>query len=260
MRQFISEVNFDKNGIIKLSNKDYKYLKQVLRTKIGDMVCVRVPDGSLYNATVANILEKSKEIILQVCDTVNDSCLTGGINNEEFNKEKINYWLFQFIPKPVKMEQIIRQATECGIKYIVPIKSEFSQKSSILAMESSKVERFNRIIKEARQQSGSPVETELLNCMSLNDVIILWNKIEMEKTAVVLWEQNSNTKKLSECLNNKNVKNVAIVVGSEGGISPTEINELMNNNFVSIHFDTNILRCETAALYGIAAVQSYLSV
>ena len=49
-----------------------------------------------------------------------------------------------------------------------------------------------------------------------------------------------------------------MVVGAEGGISPEEINELQDNGFIPIHFDTNILRCETAALYGVAAVQTVL--
>jgi 16S rRNA (uracil1498-N3)-methyltransferase len=28
------------------------------------------------------------------------------------------------------------------------------------------------------------------------------------------------------------------------------------DGFVSVHFETNILRCETAALYGIASIQT----
>ena len=38
-----------------------------------------------------------------------------------------------------------------------------------------------------------------------------------------------------------------------------EIEFLKQNGFVPIHFETNILRCETAALYGIAAMQTLIS-
>lgn len=52
---------------------------------------------------------------------------------------------------------------------------------------------------------------------------------------------------------------MTIAVGNEGGISPSEIKLLKEKGFFStIHFEGNILRCETAALYGIAAVQSAL--
>lgn len=49
---------------------------------------------------------------------------------------------------------------------------------------------------------------------------------------------------------------IAIAVGCEGGISPNELEILRGAGFVPVHFATNILRCETAAIYGIAAVQT----
>ena len=56
------------------------------------------------------------------------------------------------------------------------------------------------------------------------------------------------------------ITKIGIAVGNEGGISPSEIKLLNEKGFFStIHFDVNILRCETAALYGIAAVQSAIS-
>ena len=56
------------------------------------------------------------------------------------------------------------------------------------------------------------------------------------------------------------IKRVAIAVGSEGGISPEEVRTLEEKGlFQPIHFAVNILRCETAALYGIAAVQSEIN-
>jgi 16S rRNA (uracil1498-N3)-methyltransferase len=89
----------------------------------------------------------------------------------------------------------------------------------------------------------------------------LWNEETLadgEKAAVVLWECCEQTKTVHEVLSKSDIKKVAIVIGSEGGISPSEIQELSLNGFIPIHFDTNILRCETAALYGIAAVQCAL--
>jgi 16S rRNA (uracil1498-N3)-methyltransferase len=46
------------------------------------------------------------------------------------------------------------------------------------------------------------------------------------------------------------------MVGAEGGISPEELDFAQKHGFVPVHFATNILRCETAALYGIAALQN----
>lgn len=264
MRQFIVSSVPDKNGIISVSGKDFRYLRQVLRVKIGDMINVRLPDGTLSNTTVCNILENQKQIQLQICQKgSDDESVTRGVQAEQIvsSNSSIEYWLFQFIPKASKMEQIIRQATECGIKNIVPVIGEYSQKNNVLAMESSKKDRFLRIVREARQQSGSPVETTILDAVSLKEAISLWNEETLadgEKAAVVLWECCEQTKTVHEVLSKSDIKKVAIVIGSEGGISPSEIQELSLNGFIPIHFDTNILRCETAALYGIAAVQCAL--
>ena len=264
MRQFIVSSVPDKNGIISVSGKDFRYLRQVLRVKIGDMINVRLLDGTLSNTTVCNILENQKQIQLQICQKGSaDESVTRGVQAEQIvsSNSSIEYWLFQFIPKASKMEQIIRQATECGIKNIVPVIGEYSQKNNVLAMESSKKDRFLRIVREARQQSGSPVETTILDAVSLKEAISLWNEETLadgEKAAVVLWECCEQTKTVHEVLSKSDIKKVAIVIGSEGGISPSEIQELSLNGFIPIHFDTNILRCETAALYGIAAVQCAL--
>ena len=57
------------------------------------------------------------------------------------------------------------------------------------------------------------------------------------------------------------IHRIGIACGSEGGISPQEVDFLVKKGlFYPLHFSVNILRCETAALYGIAAVQSCANV
>lgn len=270
MRQFISSIQPSKDGLLEIVGKDFKYLRQVLRLKNGDMLNVRLPNGHLTNTTVCSIDDSKKLIILQVCKLTDDDFeenenITRGVKafeietNVENNFGNVDFYLFQYIAKPVKMEQIIRQAVECGVKYIVPVVGAFSQKSSVLSMSTSKVERIDRIVREARQQSGSPVETKILEPMTTLQASCFWSEqgTDNDSVGIVLWERNENSKSLHLVLNNQEKKRkVAIVVGCEGGISPEEIEILSKNKFNIVHFSTNILRCETAALYGIAAVQS----
>ncbi len=277
MRQFIIGKNPDKNGIVELIGKDYRYLRQVLRVKPGDMLNARVEDGSLRNFTVASVDDSAKKVIIQICapTSMQNDSITRGVSADAIQNEvsdgRIEYWLFQFLPKFQKFEQIVKQATECGIRVIVPVIGEFSEKSSAMSLSDAKFERLARIVKEARQQSGSPVATEVMPAMKLEDAIELWNKhlYESEKKdiGIVLSERNENTDcvqnvigaKFSECeaaeLKNKGLC-VCVAVGCEGGISPEEIRFLLDKKFSAIHFEGNILRCETAAVYGIAVVQS----
>ena len=271
MRQFILEKQNIKNGLINLEGKDFRYLRQVLRVKIGDMVNVRLPDGTLENSTVAKIDDKGKKITLQICASTDQSLnlskgITRGVQSTEIDGKlpDIEYWLFQFLPKPQKLEQIVRQATECGVSVIVPIIGEYTEKSSVFALEGNKKERIERIIKEARQQSGSPVDTQLHAVVKLEEAIDLWNEICAEENAslgFVLSERDDCEGSLNEIIERKGtLKKVAVAVGSEGGISPEEVTSLQEKAlFHPIHFAVNILRCETAALYGIAAVQTSIN-
>lgn len=264
MRQFILEKNPDKKGLIVISGKDFRYLRQVLRVKTGDMINVRLPDGNLKNSTVAQIDEQSKKITIQLCADSGKS-ITRGVQADQIEKEtedkeeKLEYWLLQFIPKPQKFEQIVRQATECGVAKIIPVIGEYSEKSAVSALSESKAERLDRIIKEARQQSGSPVNTTIEKPVLLEDAVKLWCDNRNEgSVGFVLSERDEGNGTISDIIKNrKELKTICIAVGSEGGISPAELDTLVKEaGFNPIHFSTNILRCETAALYGIAAVQT----
>lgn len=263
MRQFIVEKGKEKNGLIQLDGKDYRYLCQVLRVRAGDMVNVRLPDGSLNNATVAQIDEAARRVTLQICaDTkssgATDKSITRGVQADEMSGDAagVEYWLFQFLPRPQKFELIVRQATECGISVIVPVIGEYTEKSSAQALMGAKKERLQKIIREARQQSGSPVDTKVMEPVSLDKALEMWSG----DVAFVLSERgdcDGNLRAVVEGAGSRGkIKRAAIAVGSEGGISPDEVKTLEEKGlFVPIHFAVNILRCETAALYGIAAVQ-----
>ena len=286
MRQFIVENKQIRDGLIQLDGKDYRYLRQVLRVRAGDMISVRLPDGSLNNATVAKIDESSRRITLQLCAGTGQT-ITRGVQAEEIaagsagadgagsGAGSVEYWLFQFLPRPQKFELIVRQATECGVAVIIPVVGEYTEKSSAQALAGAKRERLDRIIKEARQQSGSPVDTKVLEPMSLEKAIELWNEANGgfgtstglrdhgEAVAFVLSERDDCSGNLRSGVEKagglEKIKRAAIAVGSEGGISPDEVRLLEEKGlFVPVHFAVNILRCETAALYGIAAVQSMI--
>lgn len=280
MRQFIVEKGKEKNGLIQLDGKDYRYLRQVLRVRNGDMISVRLPDGQLKNATVAMVDESQRRVTLQICaDTgINGSeekSITRGVQAGEAEitgmsagAARIEYWLFQFLPRPQKFELIVRQATECGVAVIVPVIGEYTEKSSAQAIMGAKKERLQKIIREARQQSGSPVATRVCEPVNLEKAIELWNNAEGAGSgtdvAFVLSERGDCSGSLRNVIEGAGgggkIKRAAIAVGSEGGISPDEVRTLEEKGlFQPIHFAVNILRCETAALYGIAAVQSEIS-
>ncbi len=253
MRQYLAPQELDRDGLLAVGGKDFRYMRHVLRLTGGDMVPVRFPGGTCRNMTVCAIDDRSRTIVLQVCASAG--------NTEQPSPAAVDLWLFQFVAKGAKMDSIVRQATECGVSTIVPVLGTFSQAGG--AEKNFRSERLLRIIKEARQQSGSPVATRLLDAVPLAQAIALWQEqcagTAGDVFAAVLYERTERTQPLHAALAGKTVVRAALAVGAEGGISPQEIAQLCAGGFVPVHFETNILRCETAALYGIAALQNAMT-
>jgi len=259
MRQFIFNGKTEKNGSIIVSGKDYRYLMTVLRLKINDRIDVRLKNGELVLMEISSCngkngiltpIAREKEATGQGVSAFSVESQTALVQSKEF-------WLFQFMPKPQKMDLIIRQATECGVSVIVPIVGDFSVNQD----GKGRLERFERIIKEARQQSGSPISTKVLEPVSVEKAAALWNtETSKGKTkAYILHEDGEQAKDLKSLLKSEEEpEKIALAVGCEGGFSPKEFEILKQADFLPLHFNTNVLRAETAALYGIAVLQQLL--
>lgn len=298
MKQLIISYECDSRGLIEICGKDFHYLRHVLRYSVGDMVRVLTPNEGALNTTICRIDDKKKILLLQKCNVVEtQNALPSkqtelNLNSNVLPRAPIKFYLFQMIPKPQKMELIVRQATECGVNIIVPVLGEYTQAGCEKALL-KKDERFSKIINEARKQSGSPINTTLLSPMQLEDAVDFWHKeCSNEKpkcseqttcapltASILLYERTENTINIKTALatfsaeatvksktasntallqENTQIKRAALFVGCEGGISLKEYDVLTRAGFCAVHLETNILRCETAALYGIATLQSFL--
>ncbi|MBR5096706.1 MAG: 16S rRNA (uracil(1498)-N(3))-methyltransferase [Treponema sp.] len=273
MRQFVSAVAPNSKGLLEISGKDFHYLRKVLRLAAGDMINLSLPGGLSQDATVCKVDDAAKKITLQVCAASGQDDSQG--SNAAQSAPRTFMTLLQFVPKPQKMELIVRQATECGIANIIPVIGEYTQAGSEKPLQKS--DRFDRIIREARQQSGSQVETKIFSPMKLSEALELIERDDFYSSQgqeaaaarlakIVLYERGEKTAPLSDalfgqendCSKGQKPRACVFAIGSEGGISPAEFELLLSKGFKAVHFNTNILRCETAALYAAAAIQSAL--
>lgn len=257
MRQFVCQSSPDAAGRIKLTAKDSRYLLKVLRQTDGDMIDTRLPDGNLKKMRLVLSGAGSDAFLEPAADSCEEAAVQG-VRSAELSAagsgQELELWLFQFLPKPQKMDLIVRQAAECGVKYIVPVLGDYSVKNDADA----RLDRWERIIREARQQSGSPVNTEIMPVMSVSQAVDKWSNGE-ESAAFVLHESPSYSADcLFEAARGGKVKRAAVAVGCEGGMSGQELEVLEKAGFKPLHFVTNVLRAETAAIYGLAVVQQTL--
>lgn len=254
MRLYLLPANFTGEPFLTLDGKDYNYLIRVLRLGNGSSIMGRDKNGGIWD--------------LQIC-SIDDSSCTVSVSKAEKLKERTDTLpesgpsqdiiLYQCMPKGRKSDDIVRMACEAGVRKIVFVKSrnctcDFSGK------DDTRFRRLGAVVKEAIQQSGSCISTEIEGIIDIADV-----PSHLEKTASelgkpslgILFHQSSidGVQTLPQALDSF-CGVTGILIGSEGGFTYVECSDLVNKGFKAVMLKTNILRCETAAIYAVGAVQT----
>ena len=257
MRLFLLPPDFCPTSPLVLKGKDYNYVVNVLRLKEGGRMTGRDRTGKPWNLVIESITSDSCILTAEEAKTVSET--TDALPQA---RPTANIILYQCQPKGRKMEDIIRMATEAGVLMIVPVKSRYCV-SDISSKESSKLARYNAVIKEAVQQSGSLVPTTVEGIVDIADVPSHFEQIcnKLNQTGLGLFFHQCKAKEEQKDLVTllKGFSGtVGILIGSEGGFSEEEVKLLMTKAFNPVLLKTNILRCETAAIYSVAAVQTII--
>lgn len=253
MRIFILPHSFDGEEKITLSGKDARYLTKVLRMGEGDLLTGRDRQGRFWDL---RILQVGAHACTLGCSPAagRPAALTDELPSYEGPFPEIH--LYQGICKGKKMEQIVRQTTELGVARIVPVSSRFGV-VDLTGKEEDRRQRLETIVKEALQQSGSPVMTEISTPIDIGAVCADWRG---RGTAIVLHQlgvplQRTLTQILAE---HRPGDPIALLVGPEGGFADEEVSALVTGGFLPVLLKTNILRAETAAVVATALVQQLL--
>lgn len=266
MRQFVSDTLLDSSGTLVLRGRDFRHLVQVLRLSAGDTLEVRFPGGELLPMTAVSVDRQAKTAVLRQMgpDSVSPepTLPQAGVSMPAAAAVSADFpeiLLFQWILKGPKMDQVLRQAAEAGASLVVPVLGDRCLASERGAVGREKTERWDRIIREARQQSGSPVATRVASVTAPEEIGPLWAKALSGRAGLplVLTEAPLARKSLHQYLGS-HPRVIALAIGPEGGMTPRELDLLGAAGFEAVHFRTNVLRAETAALYGIAAAQTLL--
>jgi 16S rRNA (uracil1498-N3)-methyltransferase len=250
MKQFVLTSLPDKNGQLRFEGGDYRYLARVRRLAPGEYFPALLP-GAADSVSVRVL-------------SVDNHVLIGEISGEKpANTAPVvslpPIILFQSLPKGEKMDLIVRQAAEGGIEQIVPFVSEFSGVKKI-KNTGLKFTRWERIIKEARQQSGSLTPTVIRQPLSIDGLFTFWEEIKTRNPGVLglLFHHLPLEKASLHGYLYTKPAIAALAIGPEGGFSDSEARRFMSAGFKPVTIGETILRTETAALYAQAAVRILL--
>ncbi len=227
---FVNESCID-GDLVNIQGDDVKHIYKVLRLKSGDRVNINNCVGEEF---LAQIKDVSKTNVL--CEIIKKT----DINNES----PVKIHLYQGLPKATKMDLIIQKATELGVMGITPIITERVIIKNELK-EFKKIDRWNKIALEACKQSKRTIIPKVNEPVEFS---VLLGEADSYDLIVVPYENKENfgIKAMICKLKNKNIKNVAIVIGPEGGFEEEEIEKLSSLGSEIVTLGPRILRTETA--------------
>lgn len=208
-----------------LYGEEFEHAKNVLRIGVGDEVILLDNSGKEYTAVVAQV-EKKQMLLNIVREEVGareasaDVCL-----------------LFGYLKNADKNEFIVQKAVELGVKKIGVFSSEYSS----AYMNANKLERLNKVSREAAKQCLRSVAPEVVYFDDLKKALDSANGYENKLFACEFaTESKIDIEKLSG--------STAMVIGSEGGFSRAEEELAANLGYASVTLGKRILRAETAAV------------
>jgi 16S rRNA (uracil1498-N3)-methyltransferase len=146
---------------------------------------------------------------------------------------------------------VVRQVTELGVSRVVPFAAERSVVKLDAARAAARADRWRRIAAEAAQQSQRvdvPEIHDLVPAMRLADVLA-------DSVVLVCWEDAPDAEGIGDALARiapEPERDVAVVVGPEGGLTANEVALLASAGAVTVSLGSTVLRTETAGVVAVA--------
>ena len=240
MRRFF----YDKTAVcgeeIQINEHDAKHIVKVLRMTVGtpiEMVCA----GQCFTAELSKVA--NGDVRAKLLDTL-----------DTYEESDRNIYLIQGVAKGEKMDFILQKSVELGLHTFIATECTRSVVRIIGDKEEKRLARWNKISEEAAKQCGRIhiPEAKLANGMKQAIAML------PEDTAIILaWEEEENLG-LKTILPDITAKNIAIIVGPEGGLTEDEVTVAKNAGAQIVSLGKRILRTETAALALLSITQYQL--
>jgi len=215
-----------------IRGEEFKHLSKVLRKHVGDVLIA--VDG-LGNSYEFGIISIGRDFV------------RGEIQKiwRRRNEPLTNVILGQALIKNPRFDWLLEKATELGVSTFVPMFSEFT----VVEPDKNRLRRWNRIVMAAIKQSGRSVLPGITEPHSFEEVLQQLKNVPV-KILPEMEGKSSIRSILQAYLKTKRLppREVAIVIGPEGGFSPAEIQLAKSMGFETASLGSRRLRSETAAI------------
>ncbi|MBQ2956853.1 MAG: 16S rRNA (uracil(1498)-N(3))-methyltransferase [Clostridia bacterium] len=239
MHRFIVREGLAAGAQVQLSQEEAAHAFKVLRLRPGEEVELTDGEGRLFGA---KLNEVSRELV------------TAEVLEELDGKEApVRITLYQGYPKADKLELIVQKLTELGACRIVPVVMERSVAKPDQKDKGKRRERLQRIAQEAAKQCGRGMVPEVEEAIVWKQALKRFSEHEL---MLMPWEDARDVRLKDVYEKEPAAKDVAFVIGPEGGISEREAEEAREAGALCVTLGPRILRTETAALTSTAVAMT----
>ncbi|KMJ55377.1 16S rRNA methyltransferase [Bacillus sp. LL01] len=244
-RYFVSEHDM-KATVVEITGDDVKHISRVMRMQAGDEIICSNNAGRTVQVSIEQIADDKVVGLIKA-------------ELEPHTELPIQVTIAQGLPKGDKLELIVQKGTELGVSHFQP----YAAARSIVKWEAKKakkkVERLEKIAKEAAEQSyreriptvGESISFGhlLKDAKGYTHVIVAYEEAAKSGEASALTKVLNGVQKEDSLL---------VVIGPEGGLADSEVKELEDAGAILCGLGPRIIRTETAPLYVMAAISYHL--
>lgn len=237
-RWIADEVN---GNMAALVGEHATHLARVLRAEIGQQFDIATED----------------EVRLGTIVSVSDNRIEFALGEARAIKPAPQIVLVLAIFKFDRMEWALEKCTEIGVARIVPVVARRTD-AHLAAAAAKRHERWQRIVRQAAEQSRRTAAPEVALPMELKDLADTvpasgLTRLVLTETVLAESEEYTGLRDILQSQSKRSHSNqVALAVGPEGGWADEELAWFRETGWVAASLGVTILRAETAAIVAAA--------
>lgn len=226
-------------GSVSFTREQAHQMSAVLRLSAGAQVIALDNSGWQYGVTLTRVGGG---------EAVGSVTARSLVNTEP--KTKIT--LYVGVIRGPKFELVLQKCTELGVVAFVPVLAHRSILGQADELSPAKVERWQRILVEAAEQSGRGKLPILHPAAPFEQAVA---QATQRGTSLMLWEGERETT-LREALqaDGRGAFSVNLFVGPEGGFTNEEAERARSAGATPVTMGPRVLRAETASIAAISAI------
>jgi 16S rRNA (uracil1498-N3)-methyltransferase len=235
-RFFVPREQFT-DGIVRIVGENARQIRTVLRLRPSDEIGVLDGAGNEYHCVLEAM--RKDEVVARIHHVMS-------VDTEP----DVHITVVQSLAKGEKVEQVIQHGTEIGVSRFLIVRTDRSVVRLDGERERGRVQRWQRIAKEAAEQARRAKIPEVNGVVSLGEAL---QGLEGTKTAL-LHPAHTSVSLVEWMESDDTINGVAVIVGPEGGFTEREVALCEQFGASAVSLMPRILRTETAALVAVSQI------